>query len=488
MQKWRTVGLGLIVARLAACGGTDAANLPSGTKDAEAACTASTCDDNNACTTDSCDPDSGVCSHVTLSDGTSCTDLGVCLVGGACKGGVCTGGQDVLWTRTFGSAEKESASDIVATRDGGLVVIGSKQSTITGEGNVWLVRISQTGALMWDRTYPGNEVTYGGGIVQTSDDGFAFFSANGAELRLTRVDSDGNENWTRKYGEARGVGGIVGTNDGGFALGLSVAITANDDNFWLLRTDASGSKLWDRNFGDKYEQHGEAIVQTSDGGFALGGRTFSHTMGDGWLVRTDEQGNALWEHEYGTALQDSIDGMALTSDGGFALVGLTIIDIGVMRAWFVRTDANGTELWRTLYGVSNETNAYSVIQNDDGGFFLAGETSQKGAGSQDVWLVRTDSKGATVADWTFGTAASESGYVIAKVGTHGLAITGPTSSNGGDYFVVRTDLFGNTSCATSGACVSKTVSACDDGDPCTRDGCTVGKCTNVKPQFTSCPP
>lgn len=47
-----------------------------------------TCDDGNQCTSDSCGP-GGVCAHVPVADGTSCSDSASCVAETVCSAGVC---------------------------------------------------------------------------------------------------------------------------------------------------------------------------------------------------------------------------------------------------------------------------------------------------------------------------------------------------------------------------------------------------------------
>ena len=65
--------------------------------------------------------------------------------------------------------------------------------------------------------------------------------------------------------------------------------------------------------------------------------------------------------------------------------------------WLARADATGTEIWSTILGANGFEYGYWVEQSGDGGFIVAGYTSSFGAGGHDVWLVKTDAMGETVA-------------------------------------------------------------------------------------------
>lgn len=47
---------------------------------------------------------------------------------------------------------------------------------------------------------------------------------------------------------------------------------------------------------------------------------------------------------------------------------------------------------RPLGGADNDY-AFSIVQTKDGGYAVAGETSSKGAGQEDVWVIKLDKNG-----------------------------------------------------------------------------------------------
>jgi hypothetical protein len=121
----------------------------------------------------------------------------------------------------------------------------------------------------------------------------------------------------------------------------------------LVKTDASGNGQWNQTYGGTSVDDAWALVQTGDGGYALAGSTQSFgTVGiDLWLVKTDANGTAEWNISCGEALQeDYASDLVQTSDGGYALTGYTYSFADLFDFWLVKTDASGVvpELTSTM--------------------------------------------------------------------------------------------------------------------------------------------
>jgi hypothetical protein len=66
---------------------------------------------------------------------------------------------------------------------------------------------------------------------------------------------------------------------------------------------------------------------------------------------------------------------------------------GYSDLFLIKTDANGNVQWAKTYEGTDDNLAYSVQQTSDGGYIVAGRTRSFGAGSYDIFLVKTDADG-----------------------------------------------------------------------------------------------
>jgi len=247
---------------------------------------------------------------------------------------------------------------------------------------------------VWTKIYGGNYFEHGSSVWQTTDGGYIItgltesFGAGSADVWLVRTDGAGDTLWTKTYG---GVGydrgsSVQRTSDGGHIL---VGCTNSNGAVWLLRTDTLGDTLWTKTYGEVGYNYGHYVRQTSDDGYVIAGWIDATLDTDVWLLKTDSLGDTVWTKSYGDTLDDRGYSVQQTSDGGYILVGYTdSFGAGSSDLWLVRTDSLGDTLWTTTYGWTGAEGGIEVQQTTDGGYIIAGETNSFGAGSYDVWLLR----------------------------------------------------------------------------------------------------
>jgi len=257
--------------------------------------------------------------------------------------------------------------------------------------------------------------------------------------------------WNSAYGGTHTDYGnaLALTGDGGYALaGYTVSFGAGSGDFWLVKTDAAGNALWNRTYGGTNTEEARALVQTADGGYALAGYTVSFGVGSGdfYLVKTDGSGNMQWNKTYGGISDDGAYSLVQTIDGGYALAGYTYsFGAGSSDLWFVKTDASGNVQWSKTYGGTSDDWAYALVQTIDGGYALAGTTVSFGVGNGDFWLVKTDALGNVQWTRTYGVTNTQEARALVQTADGGYALAGYTVSFGVNFdaWLVKTDVAGN---------------------------------------------
>jgi len=337
------------------------------------------------------------------------------------------------WERTYGGAADDKAYCVIQTSDGGYALVGTTESFGAGKGDFWLVKTDANGNSIWNRTYGGAVDDDAYCVIQTSDGGYALVGATesfGNGLRdfwLLKTHTNGATYWNRTFG---GVNmdvpsSLIQTSDGGYAIvGSSFFV---DSDFYLVKTDAFGNMQWNKTYGGTDFYFACSIVQTSDGGYALAGytRSFDAFDDDFWLAKTDVNGNLDWNKTYRTIDIDTASSMIQTNDGGFAIAGQTTsYDTKNTDFWVIKTDSLGNALWNRTYGGEGLDYARSLVQTNDGGYAIAGRTTSFGAGGGNFWLVKTDANGNMKWNQTYGRTGYDCGYCVVQTNDGGYAIAG----------------------------------------------------------------
>jgi len=153
------------------------------------------------------------------------------------------------WPKLYGGSGYDTARAIQQTADGGYIVAGETSSFGAGNSDIWLLRLNSNGEVIWQKTYggTGNEVAYF--IQQTSDGGYivsgetSSFGAGGSDVWIIKLDNSGNIIWQKVYGGSGDdvARSIQQTADGGYIVAGLTTTDAGDTDFWVLKLDANGN-------------------------------------------------------------------------------------------------------------------------------------------------------------------------------------------------------------------------------------------------------
>ncbi len=347
-----------------------------------------------------------------------------------------------VWNWTYGGANMDWGCSVVERSTGGFAAVGYTMSSGAGNSDVWLILTDESGNPQSSHTFGGVDRDIGWGIIEVSSGGFLIagetesFGAGDFDAWLIRVDANGNHLWNQTYGGLYDEWGwtVVEVSTGGFVFsGRTASLGAGSFDVWLVRTDSDGNHLWNHTFGGIDIDVGREMVELSTGGFAIIGETQSFGAGfyDFYLIRTDANGNFVWSRTYGGTGLDEATSIAEVSAGGFMLTGDTwSYGAGSRDVWLIRTDANGNSLWNRTFGGADADGGMSVIEVSSGGYAITGDTASLGAGAEDMWLIRTNADGIAIWNQTFGGTEGDEGWAVLETSTGDLVVFGSTASFG----------------------------------------------------------
>ncbi|MBX7140853.1 MAG: T9SS type A sorting domain-containing protein [Chitinophagales bacterium] len=314
---------------------------------------------------------------------------------------------DTVWTKTYGGTSSDVAKDIVKL-DGGHYMIGGFTSSFgLDEPDIYLIEIDYDGNALWSKTIGTEENEQLNKIRKTSDGGFIICGITEKlshyKYYIVKTNSSGDTLWTRAYdyGIAEW---IEQTDDGGYILVVypyePFGVTRYD--FQLVKLDSDGETAWSKFYGaaDPVHEISFAVQQATDGGYLLAGRVDGYGAGgsDFLILKTDADGDSLWSKTFGGGEDERAFTLINTSDGGYLIGGYTAtFGGGYFDFYLVKTDENGDSLWTRTYGGEWQEMVFDVKETSDGGFAAVGYTLSYGAGDYDAYLVRTNHDGVVTA-------------------------------------------------------------------------------------------
>lgn len=378
--------------------------------------------------------------------------------------------QTIEWQKSLGGTLEDRARSITKTFDGGYIIAGTSSSSNGdvsenfGSSDIWIIKLSNTGDIEWEKTYGGSNTEQATSIRQTSDTGYivsGYTNSSDGDISASNVQADfwvlklsntGNIEWEKTYGgTALDLAEFIEqTNDGGYIVTGQTGGDVDGFNgvidFWVLKLSNVGDIEWERVLGGSGVDLPKDIRQTNDSGYIVAGA--SNTVNgfhDFWVLKLASDGSTQWEKRYGGTAVDFPQHIELTSDGGYIIVGSSNSNDGDVSGnngntdiWVLKITSSGIIEWEKSIGGSNVDQANSVKQTLDGGYILAGSSASNDGnassnmGSFDYWLVKLSQIGDIEWEKSFGGSNLDSTSSIEQISNSEYIVVGNSTSSDGD--------------------------------------------------------
>lgn len=207
------------------------------------------------------------------------------------------------WNTYFGGTNNDRAYDVVQTPDGGFLMIGNSESEdfdITnpkGSYDFWVVKTTPSGAMEWQKNYGGSGIEIAYSISKTNDGNYLILgdtrssdqdvtnSKGNADSWLLKINETGDLLWQKTYGGSQFDTGrkVIEAENGELILfgtsrsnDLEVSSNYGQSDFWLNKTNANGELIFEKNYGGSNLEFCNSGIVTTTGNIILTGSTESN--------------------------------------------------------------------------------------------------------------------------------------------------------------------------------------------------------------------
>lgn len=179
------------------------------------------------------------------------------------------------WSRYFGGSFTDIPFGVVKTLDNNFILIGSSDSSDfninnnKGSYDFWVIKISSSGELLWEKSFGGSEIDEARAITSTTDGNFII------------------------VGDTRSLDKDITENNGAADV-------------WILKISTNGNIIWQKTIGGTSFDAARSISKTQDNGYIISGSSRSvdnnfknNGQNDALLIKITAEGNLVWQKTFG---------------------------------------------------------------------------------------------------------------------------------------------------------------------------------------------
>ncbi|MEZ4779954.1 MAG: T9SS type A sorting domain-containing protein [Flavobacteriaceae bacterium] len=361
---------------------------------------------------------------------------------------------NIEWQKTIGGNDDDFPTSAMQTQDGGYILGGEsysnasglKTENVFGHNDYWIVKINNVGEIEWQNNIGGSGRDYFFSISQTFDGGYILGGSSESNISgdktensnghydywIVKTNANGEIEWQNTIGGDGSdiLGEIIQTNEGGYIIaGQSSSDISGDKtedciggifpDYWIVKLDELGTIEWQNTIGGTYIENIASIIQTTDGGYLLGGHSMSDASDDKsenclgwkdyWIVKLSKDGNIEWENTIGGSINDYVSEV-IEVPGGYLVGGHSESGISGDKTedtinfsqdfWIVRLALDGTIIDQNTIGGEGTEILYFAKKGLDGNFIIggasdsniSGDKTENSLGSFDYWLVKLNNE------------------------------------------------------------------------------------------------
>jgi hypothetical protein len=223
------------------------------------------------------------------------------------------------WSKYYGGSFTDVPFGVVESSDNGFIIAASSDSNdvdITdnkGSYDFWILKIANDGQLIWQKSFGGSEVDEPRGIANSNDGNFVIVgdtrsldkdvtsNNGGADVWIIKVSNNGDLIWEKTIGGSSFdvARSISNTNDNGFLIsGNSRSLDNNFNNkgqndALILKLDNNGNFIWQKIIGgteneflfDAIQLNDNSIIAIGESNSSNGDISENKGFSDGLIIK-----------------------------------------------------------------------------------------------------------------------------------------------------------------------------------------------------------
>ncbi len=293
---------------------------------------------------------------------------------------------DLVWEKLLGGDRTDRAYDMVATPDG-IVLAGDKNESFGQPLNILVMKVSESGELLWERNYGQTGRDQARAIISTPDGGFLVtgesdsYGNGDLDMFLLKLNGNGDSEWIKTFdnnGENDFGKDVVLKADGSgyVVMGSSGNVSAD---IFLVETDLNGDDV-NRSVLDRPSNLEPTSIVANNNSYVVAGGFFENGI-RAFITEFDLNLNEVSNKFFGNGIEQQFNDLLKTSNGNYAAAGFYLENAdSKLRTFMVLLDENLNFIGDSTQIIGNETNSMflnAIVEETAfrGGFAFAGNTT-----------------------------------------------------------------------------------------------------------------
>lgn len=318
---------------------------------------------------------------------------------------------DTLFFKTFGNGQENQAKDIIRCRDGGYLIVGFTFVSEEKKSDAYVLKLDSQFNKVWSRTFGGGNIDVATAVIQPTDTSYLFtgytnsIGYGGYDVYVVYMDTSGALIWEKTYGGQDwdlSYDAIQTHDQNIVVVGETFSFSQGNSDAYVIKINLLGDTLLTHSDGGLGKDAAYALVQHLDSSLYICGQTDLSSPDSTQILlwKWTKNHQILWKKYLGGNRQDVGYDLIRSSDNQLLIAGATgsLSNRSDFNQYLIKVDTSGAIQWEFEAGNSTGQNLddvyYSVAQNNAGIIFPAGHTQTYGYfGSKDISITCLDVNG-----------------------------------------------------------------------------------------------